>query len=287
MTCCKTGCTRRKAGATGKRTSFQPFGETRSSTGTTPTDKLFTGQRLDGTGLYFYNARYYDPKIGRFISPDSVVPNFVNPQSFNRYSYVLNNPLRYNDPTGAVQMDIGGGFVVNVDPSVLDSDLAALFPGLAAALAGAAGGSGTDPGTTPLCGPPPVHPPTPTPPPPPDQSSCHPASGASQGPAWEAAPPATPTPYSGPAWRAAPPATPTPTPRGSLTTLSAALRLAADVIDSMDTSGLSPENVAYAVFVTTGTVIAPGVGALIILGVVFGQWLVPYILRWSADQLDR
>ncbi len=33
-------------------------------------DKKFTGQRLDDTGLYYYNSRYYDPMIGRFISPD-------------------------------------------------------------------------------------------------------------------------------------------------------------------------------------------------------------------------
>jgi RHS repeat-associated protein len=44
---------------------YLPFGETRS--GSVPTDKLFTGQRLDDTGLYYYNARYYDPTIGRFI----------------------------------------------------------------------------------------------------------------------------------------------------------------------------------------------------------------------------
>jgi RHS repeat-associated protein len=65
-----------------------------------PTDKKFTGQRLDSTGLYYYNARYYDPVIGRFISPDTIVPNPANPQSLNRYSYCLNNPLRYSDPTG-------------------------------------------------------------------------------------------------------------------------------------------------------------------------------------------
>jgi RHS repeat-associated protein len=49
---------------------FYPFGGTRSESGTTPTDKKFTGQRLDSTGLYYYNARYYDAGIGRFISPD-------------------------------------------------------------------------------------------------------------------------------------------------------------------------------------------------------------------------
>lgn len=59
------------------------------------TDKRFTGQRLHQTGLYYYNARYYDAAIGRFISPDTVVPEPMNPQSLNRYSYCLNNPLRW------------------------------------------------------------------------------------------------------------------------------------------------------------------------------------------------
>jgi len=77
---------------------YLPFGETRS--GDVPTDRKFTGQRLDGTGLYYYyGARYYDPAIGRFISAGSITPSLMNPQSLSRYSYVLNNPLRYTDPT--------------------------------------------------------------------------------------------------------------------------------------------------------------------------------------------
>jgi RHS repeat-associated protein len=79
---------------------YYPYGSTRASSGSLNTDEKFTGQRLDGTGLYYYGARYYDPNIGRFISPDSIVPNPANPQSLNRYSYCLNNPLRYNDPSG-------------------------------------------------------------------------------------------------------------------------------------------------------------------------------------------
>jgi len=78
--------------------SFFPFGLTR--TGTVNTDKKFTGQRLDSTGLYYYNARYYDPQIGRFISPDSTGQRLNNPQTLNRYSYCSNNPLKYTDPTG-------------------------------------------------------------------------------------------------------------------------------------------------------------------------------------------
>lgn len=47
-----------------------------------------------------YGARWYDPSIGRFIQADTIVPNPNNPQSVNRSSYVLNNPLLYTDPMG-------------------------------------------------------------------------------------------------------------------------------------------------------------------------------------------
>jgi len=50
--------------------------------------------------LYYYGARYYDPEIGRFISPDSIVQDYTNPQTLNRYSYCINNPLIYVDPSG-------------------------------------------------------------------------------------------------------------------------------------------------------------------------------------------
>ena len=78
--------------------TFFPFGATR--TGSVSTDKKFTGQRLDSTGLYYYGARYYDASIGRFISADSVGQKPTDPQSLNRYTYCLNNPLKYTDPTG-------------------------------------------------------------------------------------------------------------------------------------------------------------------------------------------
>jgi len=74
-----------------------------------PTDKKFTGQRLDNSGLYYYGARYYDAGIGRFISSDTIVPEPFNPQSLNRYSYTLNNPLKYTDPSGhLVEFGPGG-----------------------------------------------------------------------------------------------------------------------------------------------------------------------------------
>ncbi len=61
----------------------------------------FTGQRLDtDTGLMYYGARFYDPALGYFASADTMGVDKGMSQSRNRYAYVLNNPLTYNDPTG-------------------------------------------------------------------------------------------------------------------------------------------------------------------------------------------
>ncbi|MBI2831942.1 MAG: hypothetical protein HYX79_06775 [Chloroflexi bacterium] len=95
-----TALTTDNSGAQVGAIRYFPFGDRRNSTGNLGTDKLFTGQRLDGTGLYYYNARYYDAEIGRFISADTFVQDYSNPQNFNKYSYVLNNPLRYVDRSG-------------------------------------------------------------------------------------------------------------------------------------------------------------------------------------------
>ena len=96
------------AGAEVGDQTYLPYGDEQSSSGTLGTERRFTGQRFDGgSGLYFYNARYYDAQIGRFISADTIIPNPTNPQDFNRYTYVRNNPLRYTDPTGRNHMGYG------------------------------------------------------------------------------------------------------------------------------------------------------------------------------------
>jgi RHS repeat-associated protein len=83
------------------RQLYDAWGNIRYVTGTLPTDIGYTGQRLDNsTGLMYYRARYYAHYLNRWLSPDTIVPDQANPQSLNRYSYGLNNPVRYTDPTG-------------------------------------------------------------------------------------------------------------------------------------------------------------------------------------------
>lgn len=87
------------AGALVEKTTYAPFGEVMS--GGTTAKFQYTGQEKDQeTGLNYYDARYYDPHLQRFTQPDTYTQNVYNPQDLNEYSYVLNNPVRYTDPTG-------------------------------------------------------------------------------------------------------------------------------------------------------------------------------------------
>ncbi|WKD51028.1 RHS repeat-associated core domain-containing protein [Microbulbifer spongiae] len=70
------------------------------------TKRGFTNhEHLDRTGLIHMNGRIYDPALGRFLSPDPFVQAPNNSQSWNRYSYVFNNPLSLTDPSGYLPMD--------------------------------------------------------------------------------------------------------------------------------------------------------------------------------------
>ncbi len=92
-----------KNGSRVQHHEYSAFGRDRFTESTTAfsLSRRYTSQVLDeDTGLYFYGARYYDPELARFIQPDSMIPDLGNPQSYNRYSYTLNNPLKYTDPTG-------------------------------------------------------------------------------------------------------------------------------------------------------------------------------------------
>jgi RHS repeat-associated protein len=86
----------------GSKTSYWPFGAVRSG-GSALGDKLYTGQQKesdDGLGLYDYGARFYSTVLGRFAAVDPIVGSASDPQSWNGYSYVRNNPMSYVDPMG-------------------------------------------------------------------------------------------------------------------------------------------------------------------------------------------
>jgi RHS repeat-associated protein len=74
---------------------YTPFGETTGANGFNDEFARFTGKEMDpDTGLYYSNARWYDPELGRFITEDPIK------DGLNYYVYCANNPLRYTDPTG-------------------------------------------------------------------------------------------------------------------------------------------------------------------------------------------
>ena len=81
-----------------------PFGDDLICSGSDPSAHHFTGQLHDQeSGNDYFDARYYANSTGRFISPDPsgiAYASAANPQSLNLYSYALNNPLRFTDPTG-------------------------------------------------------------------------------------------------------------------------------------------------------------------------------------------
>ncbi|MDQ3705893.1 MAG: RHS repeat-associated core domain-containing protein [Chloroflexota bacterium] len=176
------------AGEVQGRQEFDPWGKVRTG-GITQTKLNFTGQKLDSTGLLYYHARYYDPSLARFASPDTIVPGLAmspggafgalsmaqnssltvdfhesglvsssnrdnaailgegfpfqrgttgdaggpqNPQALNRYSYTLNNPVRFTDPTGhaifiPLLIAIGAGVVTSVATDVAIDAAVACF----------------------------------------------------------------------------------------------------------------------------------------------------------------
>ncbi len=101
-----------------ERLSFNPWGERRDADWTeadgeitSSSNRGFTGHEMDDEiGLINMNARIYDPVIGRFLSPDALIPSPTDLQSYNRYSYVRNNPLSFTDPTGFARVPGSGGY---------------------------------------------------------------------------------------------------------------------------------------------------------------------------------
>ena len=73
-------------------------------------NQRFSRRSCRGTeSLDYMHARFYNPQVGRFLSVDKVPSLPIRPQTWNRYAYVSNNPLAYNDPDGNRQNPVTGG----------------------------------------------------------------------------------------------------------------------------------------------------------------------------------
>ncbi|MFO0699952.1 MAG: RHS repeat-associated core domain-containing protein [Nitrospira sp.] len=87
-----------QTGAVTTTYTYGPFGAT-TVTGSSTNPFQFTGRENDGTGLYYYRARYYSPARSRFIAED---PLEFGAGDGNLYAYVFNNPTTYTDPSGEI-----------------------------------------------------------------------------------------------------------------------------------------------------------------------------------------
>ncbi|WP_413110354.1 RHS repeat-associated core domain-containing protein [Thaumasiovibrio sp. DFM-14] len=103
-----------------ERRSYDPWGKTRNIQWAdeddastlrqfTLTNRGYTGhEQLPEVGMIHMNGRVYDQELGRFLSADPIIKSPYMTNSFNRYSYVTNNPLKYVDPTGFVLVEGSG-----------------------------------------------------------------------------------------------------------------------------------------------------------------------------------
>ncbi|MHB1093028.1 FG-GAP-like repeat-containing protein [Thiobacillus sp.] len=102
------------SGAVLTRYRYDPWGKQTlvagSNTGIAQTRQGHTGHEMLDGGLTHMNGRLFDPVLARFVSADPNINDEYNLQSLNRYSYVLNNPLYYTDPTGFMEFSDGGSW---------------------------------------------------------------------------------------------------------------------------------------------------------------------------------
>jgi len=104
--------------------NYDPWGRRRNQTNwsysnvsvPTYTNRGFTGhEHLDMFNLIHMNGRIYDPEIARFLSPDPFIQDPYNLLNYNRYSYCMNNPLKYVDPSGFKATTNDPGMVGNTN----------------------------------------------------------------------------------------------------------------------------------------------------------------------------
>jgi len=128
----------------GPQQDYYPYGEEKPSATAQNRQKFATYYR-DATALDYADQRYYSSQFGRFMSPDPYLPSGgpANPQSWNRYTYVENDPVNYHDPQGLIisvpepppppkrpspppdtglwpVMGAGGGAAIGAGPAMVD-----------------------------------------------------------------------------------------------------------------------------------------------------------------------
>jgi RHS repeat-associated protein len=110
----------------------------------------------------YHRARFYSPYTNHFISPDTIVPSMLTPQTLNRYSYVANNPMLYTDPTGHSACENYGGTCLSENQV---TQIGNNTPGSGgnSGGGGSSGGGGGGGTPTPSTTPAPQLPPTPSP----------------------------------------------------------------------------------------------------------------------------
>jgi RHS repeat-associated protein len=101
-----------------RRLAFGPYGTLRSDSAAgvgPPGGPRFVGELPQAdTGLIVLGLRFYDPRLGRFVSPDLIVPDIFGLDGWNLYIYAHNNPLRYHDPTGLSAADVWAAIGIGV-----------------------------------------------------------------------------------------------------------------------------------------------------------------------------
>jgi RHS repeat-associated protein len=102
------------SGSTLAQYSYEPFGNTFITSGASGNSYQYTGRENDGTGLYFYRARYYSPSLDRFVSQDPIGPG----SGINVYSYVMDAPTDWVDPLGLVRCV----YVISMHTLICNSD---------------------------------------------------------------------------------------------------------------------------------------------------------------------
>ena len=106
---------------------YDAFGNILEQTGDVDNSILYAGYQYDvETGLYYLNARMYDPVTARFLQADTYLGNLNDPLSLNLYTYCLNNPNRYIDPSGhipALLLFLAGRALIGLGAALLSAGM--------------------------------------------------------------------------------------------------------------------------------------------------------------------